>query len=374
MTERENIVVVGGGGAGTSITRQLSEWLNRSQYNLILISPRSYMVHYPATLRMLVTSKGHLEDCAFIPLEQIFINGHGRLVNGKVVSIKDDGENGGHITLDNGETIKWSILVLAPGRIWRGPLAFPEPKAECLDHVYEWRRKFEQAKNIVLVGGGAVGIELAGELKEFHPNKNVTIVHGQELPLNDYYPRRWRKDIARRLRRRGVNLVLSDYVDDEEIEHYTIKTRNGEVVLADLVVPCGGAEMNTEFIGTLGEGTLWSSKCVRIDTAFRLLHHKRIFAAGDVIEWEEQKQLCKAYTHAEMVSKNVMAALRKEDPAAIYKGSAEIMCLSMGQTGGTTYYSYLWGFNFGDAFTMSLKGRDLMVGQAREKCGIRHRM
>ncbi|KAF8625977.1 hypothetical protein AX17_006701 [Amanita inopinata Kibby_2008] len=369
---RENIVVVGGGGAGTSVARQLSETLDRSKYNLILISVRNYMVHYPAITRALVCDEGFMEDRAFIPLEQIFANGNGKLIVGKVVSITDEGTSGGHVTLEDGAEVKWSILVVAPGSIWEGPVAFPEPKDQCLNHVYEWRQKFRQARNIVLAGGGAFGTELAGELKDRYPDKTITIVHNQELPMNDYYPTKWRKDIARRLRKNSIRLIFNDRLDNLEVEHSTVKTRNGEMMIADLVIPCRGGKVNTDFIESLGENVLWaSSRCVRIDPAFRLLLHKRIFAAGDVIEWEEQKQLSKALAHADMIAKNVMSTLKGVDPTAIYKGSREIISLSIGKSRGATYFSHLWGLQFGNRFTTSLKSMHLVVEDARERCNIK---
>jgi hypothetical protein len=142
---------------------------------------------------------------------------------------------------------------------------------------------------------------------------------------------------------------VNDFIDDLTIEDHVVKTRHGESLVADLVVrniskpyspvisltriqvPCRGGKMNTEFIATLGEDVLWSSKCVRINPAFQLLHHKRIFAAGDVIEWEEQKQLSKALNHADMIAKNVVYVAKREDPPMIYKGSAEVIGLTMGK-------------------------------------------
>jgi hypothetical protein len=65
-------------------------------------------------------------------------------------------------------------------------------------------------------------------------------VHGGNLLLNDTYPERFRKDVERRVRRKGVNLVLGDIVPPEallsESPKQSIKTRNGKTFTPDLIV------------------------------------------------------------------------------------------------------------------------------------------
>lgn len=157
---RKNIVVVGGGGAGTPIVRGLSAKLDPAKYNLILITSRPYYVHLLAAIRMVVTDEGSLEDAALMPYDKTFVNGNGSLKVGTVTGIKPNGagKEGGEVVLQNGESVAYSILVLAPGSTWEGPLALPNTKPETVEWVKEWRATFDEANNIVLAGGGAVGI------------------------------------------------------------------------------------------------------------------------------------------------------------------------------------------------------------------------
>lgn len=41
---------------------------------------------------------------------------------------------------------------------WTGSLNLPLTKAESVNYIQSWRAKFEKAEDIVIVGGGAVGI------------------------------------------------------------------------------------------------------------------------------------------------------------------------------------------------------------------------
>ena len=51
--------------------------------------------------------------------------------------------------------------MLATGSKWTGPVDFPDNDADIRQFVSQWQQRLKSAKDIVIVGGGAVGI---GEL------------------------------------------------------------------------------------------------------------------------------------------------------------------------------------------------------------------
>jgi NADH dehydrogenase FAD-containing subunit len=155
---KENIVIVGSGGGGTEVARSLSAKLDYSRFNLILVSPRDYYLHYPAGLRMVATDDGHLEQRAVIPINGIFSGGKGTIKVGTVTSIKKSSGGGGSVTLESGESIPFRYLVLAPGSKWEGPLQLPFDKGDLVSTVAQWREKFKNAGSYVIVGAGSVGL------------------------------------------------------------------------------------------------------------------------------------------------------------------------------------------------------------------------
>jgi NADH dehydrogenase FAD-containing subunit len=160
MSNRKNIVVIGGGGAGATITRILSSKIDPSTTSLTLVTARPFALHLPAAIRMTTTSEGKLEDTVLIPYESLLVKDNGTIKIGRVTAI-EQGKEGrdGTVVLSTGERIHYDILVLAPGSEWSGPLAIPDDRAAVLEHIRSWRRKFENAKSgIILAGGGAVGI------------------------------------------------------------------------------------------------------------------------------------------------------------------------------------------------------------------------
>jgi apoptosis-inducing factor 2 len=168
--DQKNVVIVGGGAAGMEVARGLSAKLDASKYNLILVNPRPYAIHMLAGARLTTSDVGHLEDTAFIPYDKLFVNGNGSLKVGKVTAIEvNKGGKGGVLTLQDGEKLPYEILVLTPGSVWNGAVAFPDDQDEVTQWVKQWRDKFKRANHIVFAGGGAVGIESAGEVKDQFP-------------------------------------------------------------------------------------------------------------------------------------------------------------------------------------------------------------
>ena len=252
---RKSVVVVGGGAAGSAIARILSTKINPNTTSLTLVTARSFAVHLPAVIRMTTTAEGKLEDDILIPYDNLLVNNIGTIKIGRVTSIEQSKEahSGGAVVLSTNERIQYDILVLAPGSEWHGPLALPDDRAAVLEHIKSWRRKFANASGVILVGGGAVGcgtfcclmyifmqldtclsLEYAGEIKDFFPNKKVTIVHSDSQLLNSAYPDKYRKRVQKDITSRGVNIIFNEYVDD--FETVPASTRSKRSLEGDLMV------------------------------------------------------------------------------------------------------------------------------------------
>ncbi|KAH8120013.1 FAD/NAD-binding domain-containing protein [Phellopilus nigrolimitatus] len=370
----QNIVIVGGGGAGVAIARELSANLPKTgpQYNLILVTNRECYVHVLASLRMAV-SEDNLEDTALIPYESVFVNGNGKVKIGNVVSIeRESGSSGGHVALEGDENLSFRYLVVATGSLWEGPIAtVPDGKQGFLKLIYQWRKKFHDAKNIVIAGGGSVGLELSGELRDVYPDKKITIVQAGSLPLNDVYPDRFRKDIERRWHKRGIDFIFND-----RVEHFpdqtsgSIKTTNGKIIEADIVVPARGGKPNTSLLRSLGDDVFDAQGYVKIAPTLQLPSYPDIFAAGDIIAFKEQKTLAKVPGHAAVVAANIISLVNGQQPKKTYAGTFEGLFVTNGKNKGAGYVSVLWGLTFGDTVVPMVKGKTLFIPMQRKAMGL----
>lgn len=167
--DRKNIVIVGGGQAGAAAARELSGKLDAIKYNLILINARPYQIFLIATLRIVVSPVDDLQSDVFLPYNKLFINGNGTFVHGTVSAITDNG-SGGVVSLESGDEVKYDYLVLATGLKWEGPVDFPDKPEDVDAFIGKYRAALEKANDIVLVGGGAVGIGVC-------PSYVVSIIH-----------------------------------------------------------------------------------------------------------------------------------------------------------------------------------------------------
>ena len=164
MSTKLSVVVIGGGVAGITVAQTLDKKLNPATHSVTLITGRDYFLHLLAALRMLVSPEPDLENHAVLPYDNVFGTGNGvgrlsRIVHDKVDHVEEKyGGEGGSVHLSNGEKIDWDVLVIATGSVWKGPLNFPSTKKDLLLWTKSWQEKFNKAKNVVLVGGGSVGL------------------------------------------------------------------------------------------------------------------------------------------------------------------------------------------------------------------------
>ena len=93
-----------------------------------------------------------------MPYVPDWLDGKGEVKVGRVERVEGGGEKGGRVVLADGETLDYSVLVLATGSTWEGPLNLPDSQEDELASIKASRKQFEKANNIVLVGGGAIAI------------------------------------------------------------------------------------------------------------------------------------------------------------------------------------------------------------------------
>ncbi|KAI0042334.1 FAD/NAD(P)-binding domain-containing protein [Auriscalpium vulgare] len=383
MSGRKNVVIVGGGGFGAALARSLSQKLDPTQHTLTLINSRSYIIWYPATIRMTTTAEQELEKSCLVPYDKLLVNGLGTIKIARVIRVDARTEGkGGSVALDTGESIDYDVLLLAPGSVWPEPLDFPDgEKRAAVNHIQDWRKKFKDAQDIVVVGGGSCGIEYAGEVADFYPGKKVTIVHGPDKLLNSTYPDKFRKRIEQDVRETGVNIVFGDYMDDNTITNGFVTTRLGKKIKADLVVSIlirPDTESNTTLLfrsllvswnATSGD-VLDAQGYIRIKSTFQLLSYPDVLSCGDACDWKEEKQVAKAMFQEPIIVANILALLAGHAPPKQYKGTMEMIIVTNGRYRGVSYFNVLWGILLGNWFTSWMKSKELVVSQARRNYGL----
>ncbi|KAE9400383.1 FAD/NAD(P)-binding domain-containing protein [Gymnopus androsaceus JB14] len=369
MSSKKTVIcIVGGGNGGVVVARSLSQDLDPKKYDLVLINKLPYRIILPASLRMLVSDQGKLEERILVPYDKLFINGNGTFIEASVTQV-NAGDKSGTLTLGDGRVIDYDVLVLATGSKWDGPTAFPDDAASINDHIAARRAELAKANEVLLIGGGSVGIELAGEIKDIWPDKSITIINRGSKLLNDTYSSKLRVGLQRQLQDRGVKLILDDSVEDLPVKSsgpVEITTVKGKSLKPDLIIPTWGGKPNTAY---LPSNFLTPVGTVKVLPTLQVPSHPNIFALGDLIEWNEQKSAAKVQMgHAPIVTKNIQLYLQGSDVSKTgkkYKGSMEMIMVSNGRKSGMGWVGAMGGIHISPFFASRIKSKDLMIDMSR---------
>jgi apoptosis-inducing factor 2 len=93
----------------------------------------------------------------------------------------------------------------------------------------------------------------------------------------------------------GISVISEEYIDDIPADNWTsdgIKTRSGKHIDGDLVVSTRGGRPNTGFLQG-SSLSLTATGHVQVEDTLQAKGISNIFVGGDVIDYDEQKQLAK---------------------------------------------------------------------------------
>lgn len=361
------VVILGAGYAGTSIANILDKDPN---IDLTVVDTREAQVAKMGGVRAAVNPEW--QDKVLVPRSKLLKNG--KFVQGSVTQV---GEN--HVTLDNLKELPFDFLVAATGSVSASMCEPPLKYKTISDMKSFYQKQFDAvraAKSIVVVGGGVVGIELAGEIKEAFPGTKITIVHSGEALMNSNSKppnKNMRKVLAKKLDSLGIDYILRDraLVDFGKeafrvTENGTIGLKSGEKVPADLVLNCIGVRMDSsmypaDWLNELGE--------IKVDDTFLVKGTSNVLAIGDVCDFKEKEGYLATGTHAPKAAANIKALMKGKKPTKRYDGSAApAKIVSLGSKAGVLGTPM---GNLGSFLAVRMKGRKLFTDQSFVNNGLK---
>lgn len=157
------------------------------------------------------------------------------------------------------------------------------------DHALNIIEKSKDAKNVVVIGAGYIGVELV-EAFEMQ-GKNVTLIDAEKRIMAKYLDKEFTDVAEKEFADRGVNLVLGEKVqkfNGEDGKVTEVVTDNG-TYKGDLVVLCIGFAPNTNLVK--GKLDTLSNGAIIIDEYMRT-SREDVFAAGDccVVKYNPAKE------------------------------------------------------------------------------------
>lgn len=229
-SETKNVVVIGGSFAGVQIAKRLADTLPTG-YRVILIEKNSHF-NYVFLFPRFSVVKGH-EQFAFIPYDGIAKSapkGIFEFVQDTAKEVSDK-----HILLGSGEKIDYEYLIVTTGTSSAIPSKLISTERDgAMGELQITQNKIKDAKRIAVIGGGAVGVELASDVKSFYPDKEVALIHsrGQLLPS---FGKKLHDETMKAFEELGVSVLLNERPKIPADGH-TLTLLNGKVEEFDLVV------------------------------------------------------------------------------------------------------------------------------------------
>lgn len=352
------VLIVGGGYAGTMVARALD-----GVAEVRLIEPRDRFVHNVAAIRAVVEPT--LLEQLVIPYDRMLRRGS--MIQGLVTEIGE-----GRVKLADGGTIEGDIVVSATGSTYARPF---KPQSASAENFAEDSRAAHEAlraaRTVAIVGGGAVGVELAGEIIAAYPDKRVTLLASSPNLLPGYSTR-LSSTLAEQLHAQGVQLRLGARVEGLKTDRPFAGALAvaGDVVEADLIFPAVGARPSA---APITGASLAISGQVKVDRWLRPAGMTGVFALGDAAETGDHMTIVAITRQAPWLVKTlkaIMSGRAVQDLTPYSPWTAPALLVPLGPRAGASVLPVTnRGLTVGRRATATLKGRDLFIPRYRKEFG-----
>ncbi|KAF1964806.1 FAD/NAD(P)-binding domain-containing protein [Bimuria novae-zelandiae CBS 107.79] len=338
----KNIIILGGSYGGISVAHctlkhTIPVLPQKEDYKIILVSTASEAICRPACPRALVSDDFFPQDKLFVGIPKQFEQypvRHFEFIHGSATAVDNKKRTVTIATHVNDQTqvINFHVLVIATGASTPSPLfGFGSNDEKTLRKAWtNFRTGLETAKNIVIAGGGPVGVETAGELGEHlngragflgsslqNPRVPITVVTSGPHILPNLRPS-IAKTAEEYLAKVGVTVTKGKRVMsvdppnagshiDKINTKATLKLDDGSTLEVDLFIPATGYRPNTGF---LSKDILDASTSQVATNPFSLRVDKagpRIYAIGDASNY------ARPAVHSIMAAVPILGANIKRD-------------------------------------------------------------
>ncbi|ROV93673.1 hypothetical protein VPNG_08846 [Cytospora leucostoma] len=349
----KNVVVVGGSYVGLATAKELANVL-------------------PATHRPRFAVLPDYEHMAFIPFTGSFARSPTKdlhaIVQAEAVSLKAK-----QLTLDRewqgSKLLNFDFLVAATGTRLASPGSMPSyEKASSVEYLKKYNQGIKQSKSVILIGGGAVGVQMACDLKEIYPDKEVTLVHSRDHIMPVYHEK-LSDLIKQRFQELGINFIGGSRVNIPEGgypiggtgEPIEVKTLDGRTLTADFVVQATGQTPNTQWLKDLPPSSADSilnpkNGFIRVRPTMQFADpaYPHLYAVGDVADSGAHKAARPGVGQAAVAAKNILALIQGQEPVEQIEIGPAGIHLSLGLKKNTIF-----------------RNPDVKAGQAEPAFGVK---
>ncbi|TGO63755.1 hypothetical protein BCON_0011g00990 [Botryotinia convoluta] len=301
------VVILGGNFGGVNavhqLLRQTLPQLHRldqtKSYHITLITPNTSFFFKIASPRALINGTLIPHEKVFVPLSEAFSRydaSQFKLIQG-VASALDPATRTVTIATGDGTTettrqIHYDSLIISTGTTSKSPLwTLHGSESHTKTALSALHTALPNAKTVLVAGGGAAGVETAGEIASNYPNCKVTLLSGANRVLSRVKPA-----TSARAQDYLENIVHVKVINDVRIESTnpaepgvsptTLTLSDGSKRDVDIYIDATGGAPNSEFLSKswLDE----SGRVITRDAYFRVKGNgsddvKGIYVLGDIV-------------------------------------------------------------------------------------------
>ncbi len=308
-TDQKRVVIIGAGFGGLTLARKLAK---RAEFQVVLIDKNNYHQFQPLFYQVAMAG---LEPSSIVfPLRKMFQRNKNVFV--RVTGVESVDTQSQVVLTDIGPlSYDFLVISIGAGTNWYGnerikanaiPMKSVSEALFLRNAIFEDYERAVTAEtperrqrylDIVIVGGGPTGVEIAGALAEMKRNIipkdyhdldgsqiDIHLVHGNEKILNTMSPESSAAS-ERFLRDLGVKLHLDKVVKDYDGETVTID--DGSTMKADKVIWAAGITGNK--IAGLPEDAITRGNRILVNEFNQVKGLSNVFAVGDIAFQTEEK-------------------------------------------------------------------------------------
>lgn len=294
--KRKSVVIIGGVTAGPKVASRLRRL--KEDFSITVIEKSKFLSYVgsgiPSYISGKVSSPSFLQSTPDNTLRDVTffenIKGIEVLNETKAVEIDRENKRVKVLNLKNIEEyyVPYDILVLATGALSK----IPEIEGIKREKVYSLyniedaekiKKELEEAraKDVVIIGGGLVGVETSESLME--SGARVTILEQDISILLNYFDLEFAKKIERELSQKGIKIITDCKIKKiEEVSGKLLVHTEKGLFSADFIVLSAGVIPNVELAKKAGL-EIGSTGGIKVDKNLKT-SDPSIYAAGDCAE------------------------------------------------------------------------------------------
>jgi NADH dehydrogenase FAD-containing subunit len=262
--------------------------------------------------------------------------------------------------LENGDTVHFEKVVIASGSRYPSlPLAKSSEAMALTSRDEELKRhhsKLRSASHVLIIGGGVVGVELAGEIAFAMPKVKVTLAHNTHTLLDGFKEKAQQKTLEQ-LTNLGVNVEFNTlYKENNKI--YT-DVNSGKSITPDVAFVAVGILPNNDFLQQNFSHILNEKGLVNVNSNLAVVGQQNFYAIGDIADVGEAKLGYLALEQGKYLGKALVKVFKGKSTKA-YKRNPFMALVPTGQKTGVVQLPFMVSTWKG---LVNMKQKDLFISK-----------